>query len=177
MLNAVIAGGMNGIGVAVMMRSFGSAGGSEILCVVMNKLFYITLGTGAVIINAIVLFISAGMYPLDRVLYTLVYIVVSTRATDIIFHGLSTRQAVFIVSDRWKEIVAELKGKHKIGITLLSGQGGYRGTEKKILYSVVSRRTVSPLKKAVIEMDPGAFIAIMGASDVTGVEVGNQPHW
>ena len=177
MLNAVISGGMNGIGVAIMMRSFGSAGGSEILCVIMNKFFYITLGTGAVIINAIVLLISSRMYPLDKVLYTLVYIVVSTRATDIIFHGLSQRQAVFIVSDRWREIVAELKGKHKIGLTLLSGQGGYRGTEKKVLYSVINRRTVSPVKKAVIEKDPSAFIAIMGASDVTGVEVGNQPHW
>jgi uncharacterized membrane-anchored protein YitT (DUF2179 family) len=33
------------------------------------------------------------------------------------------------------------------------------------------------MKRVVMEIDPNAFIAIMGASDVVGVDVGNQPHW
>ncbi len=46
-----------------------------------------------------------------------------------------------------------------------------------ILYSVISRKNVSSLKKVVLDRDPRAFIALMTAEDVTGMEVGNQPHW
>lgn len=177
MLSAVIAGGLNGVGVAVMLKSYGAPGGSEILSVIMNKFFSITLGSGALIINAVVLLISSSLYPLDKILYTLVYILISMWATDYVFHGLSRRQAALIISDKWEEILRELTEVHKIGVTLLNGRGGYHGTEKMILYTVINRRMVSALKKTTTDIDPNVFISIMNASDVTGVEVGNQPRW
>lgn len=177
MLAAVIAGGMNGLGVAVMLKSYGAPGGSEILSVIMNKFFSITLGAGALIINAAVLLVSCSIYPLDKILYTLVYIVISMVATDYIFHGLSRRQAALIISDKWEEILRELTEEHRIGVTLLHGRGGYHGNKKMILYTVINRRMVSALKKTTTDIDPNVFISIINASDVTGVEVGNQPHW
>lgn len=177
MLAAVIAGGLNGVGVAIMLKSYGAPGGSEILSVIMNKFFSITLGAGGVIINAAVLLISYSLYPLDKVLYTLVYIIVSMWGTDYIFHGLSRRQAALIISDKWEEILKELTDVHKIGVTLLHGRGGYHTNKKMILYTVINRRTVSALKKSATEIDPNVFISIINASDVTGVEVGNQPRW
>jgi len=45
------------------------------------------------------------------------------------------------------------------------------------VYSVINRKHMSRLKRVVQEKDPSAFVAIMTAEDVTGVEVGNQPHW
>ncbi|HNS19589.1 MAG TPA: YitT family protein [Sedimentisphaerales bacterium] len=87
------------------------------------------------------------------------------------------RRAAIIISDNWKEITRELTNTHRVGVTPISGQGGYQGTSKTILYSAVHRADVSALKKVVIEKDPNAFIALAAAEDVTGVEVGNQPHW
>ena len=66
---------------------------------------------------------------------------------------------------------------HRLGITRIDGWGGYQGAGKTILYSVINRKNTSLLKKTVLEKDPSAFVAIMTAEDVTGVEVGNQPHW
>ncbi len=177
MLAAVIAGGLNGVGVAIMLKSYGAPGGSEILSVIMNKFFSITLGAGGVIINASVLLVSYSFYPLDKVLYTLVYIIVSMWGTDYIFHGLSRRQAALIISDKWEDILKELTEVHKIGVTLLHGRGGYHTNKKMILYTVINRRTVSALKKTAVDIDPNVFISIINASDVTGVEVGNQPRW
>ncbi len=45
-----------------------------------------------------------------------------------------------------------------------------------LLYSVIRRVQFSLLKRLVTEVDAQAFIAIMEADDVTGVEIGNQPH-
>lgn len=177
MLGAVIAGAMSGIGVAVILRSYGSTGGAEILCVIMNKVFSITLGTGSLILNAIVLTVAAMLFPIENVLYTLVCAVVAAQATDVVFHGLTRRQAAIIISDNWKDIARELTNTHRVGVTLINGQGGYQGADKTILYSVVNRANVPSLKKVVLDNDPNAFIALATAEDVTGVEVGNQPHW
>lgn len=177
MLGAVIAGAMLGIGVAVILRSYGSTGGAEILCVIMNKVFSITLGTGSLILNAVVLIVAAMLFPIENVLYTLVCAVVAAQATDVVFHGLTKRQAAIIISDNWKDIARELTNTHRVGVTLINGQGGYQGADKTILYSVVNRANVSSLKKVVLDNDPNAFIALATAEDVTGVEVGNQPHW
>lgn len=177
MLGAVVAGAMSGIGVAVILRSYGSTGGAEILCVIMNKVFSITLGTGSLILNAVVLTVAAMLFPIENVLYTLVCAVVSAQATDVVFHGLTRRQAAIIISDNWKDIARELTNTHRVGVTRINGQGGYQGADKTILYSVVNRANVSSLKKVVLDNDPNAFIALATAEDVTGVEVGNQPHW
>ncbi len=75
-----------------------------------------------------------------------------------------------------KSLEEKLKS-HRIGVTLIKGHGGYRGAGCTLLYSVIPARSVSLLKRLVTEVDAQAFIAIMEADDVTGVEIGNQPHW
>lgn len=177
MLAAVLGGAITGIGVAIMLKSYGSSGGSEIISIILYKYFSVTLGTGILIINAVIMAVSLFLFPLDKILYTLIYIVVSSKTTDMIFHGLTKRQAALIISEKWKEILEEITIENRIGVTLINGKGGYRGTDKTILYSVINRNKVAALKKMVTNIDKNAFIAIIEASDVTGVEVGNQPHW
>jgi len=177
MLATVIAGAISGTGVAVILRSYGSIGGAEILCVIMHKVFSITLGAGSMILNAVVLAVAATLFPIETVLYTLVYVAATAQVTNMVFHGLARRQAALIISDKWQEIALELTNVHRFGVTRISGQGGYQGTDRTILYSVINRRNVSALKRIVLDRDPNAFIALMAAEDVTGVEVGNQPHW
>lgn len=177
MLAAVIAGGLTGLGVAIMLRSYGSGGGSEILCVIMNKFLSLSIGTGAIIINSIILLVSAKLFPMEKVLYTFVYIAVSTLVTDKVFYGLAKRKAALIMSEKWEEIVHELTNVHQKRVTLIHGHGGFQGSDKTILYSVLNKKDIPLLKKIVIQIDPNAFITIMGASDVVGVDVGNQPHW
>ena len=177
MLSAVIAGALSGVGVAILLRSYGSSGGSEIISVVLNKLFGITVGTGAMIVNALVLVLAAVLFPLEKVLYTLVFVFVSTQFADKVFHGLARRRTALIMSERWQAVAEVLTGKHKFGVTLLDGRGGFEGAERTLIYSVVLRHEVAALKRTVNEIDGQAFIAIMDADDVTGVEIGNQPHW
>ena len=177
MLCAVIAGALSGVGAALLLRSYGSSGGSEIISVVLNKLFGITVGTGAMIVNAAVLVLSALLFPIEKVLYTLVFVFVSSQFTNQVFHGLARRRTALIMSEQWQAVAEALTRKHKFGVTLLSGHGGFEGMDRKLLYSVVQRQEVSALKRTVNEIDGNAFITIMDADDVTGVEIGNQPHW
>lgn len=177
LLNAIIAGGISGFGIAVMLRSYGSAGGSEMICILLYKLTGISVGTGSIIINSILLGISAFIFPLENVLYTLIFIVVSAWVTDAVFHGLAKRRTVMIISEKWNEILAKITSGNSFRVTLINGKGGYLGLEKSVLLSVINSRQISSLKALVMKEDSNAFIAIMEASDVTGEDVGNQPHW
>lgn len=176
LLAVMIGGALYGLGGAIILRSYGSSGGTEIFYVVMNKVFAITLGTGAIIVNIVVLTPALLFFPVEKVFYTVVFIFVSGMITDKVFHGMAKRRTALIVSGHCQAIAEALKS-HKIGVTLLSGKGGYLGEGRTILYSVLVSRSVPLLKRVVAEIDPAAFISIMEADDVTGVEVGNQPHW
>jgi uncharacterized membrane-anchored protein YitT (DUF2179 family) len=177
MLGVIVSGGISGIGIAIILRSYGSTGGSEILSVIIHKLFSVSVGAGTAIINGIVLTASAFLFPIDKILYALVYTVVTTLAINNFFYGLSKRKAALIISDEWQEIVKDLTGLCNVGVTKIKGRGGYRGNEKTILYSVIRRKDIGVVKKIVLQKDPGAFIALMTAEDVTGLRIGNQPHW
>jgi len=177
LLAAIISGVLTGLGVAIMLKSRGSAGGSEIISIILHKLFNITLGTGIIIINSLIMLVSLFLFPFENVLYTLVFIVVSAKTTDAVFHGLSQRETVLIISDKWKEILEALTNELRLSVTVIEGKGGYEGFDKKILYSVINRSRVYQLKRVALEKDPNVFITIMEASDVTNVKVGNQPNW
>lgn len=177
MLATIVAGCITGVGTSIMLKSYGSSGGSEIIAIIFNKFFSITLGTGMIIINALIMAVSIYFFPIENVFYTLIYIVVTSKVTDKIFHGLSKREVAIIISDKWIEILESMKNECHIKVTVLNGKGGYCGADRTLLYTVINRHKAAHLKKIVTEKDPAAFIAIMEASDVTGVEIGNQPHW
>jgi uncharacterized membrane-anchored protein YitT (DUF2179 family) len=177
MLAAVVAGGLSGLGIAIILRSCGSTGGTEIISVVLHKFLAVPVGLGAVLVNLAVLAASTLLFPLERVLYSIVYAIVAMIATNSVFHGMNRREAALIISAQWQEIAAALTARHGLGVTQLHGRGAYHGADRTILFSVVRRRDLPLLKRIALEQDPHAFITIISSGDVTGLQVGNQPHW
>lgn len=177
MLAAVVAGGLSGLGIAIILRSCGFTGGTEIISVVLHKFLAVPVGLGAVLVNLAVLAASTLLFPLERVLYSIVYAIVAMIATNSVFHGMNRREAALIISAQWQEIAAALTARHGLGVTQLHGRGAYHGADRTILFSVVRRRDLPLLKRIALEQDPHAFITIISSGDVTGLQVGNQPHW
>jgi uncharacterized membrane-anchored protein YitT (DUF2179 family) len=177
MLAAVVAGSISGLGIAVVLRSYGSTGGTDIISVVFYKAFSLPIGTGKVLFNILIMSVSALLFPVEKILYSIIYAVVSMLATNSVFHGLNRREAALIISEKSRDIAETLTAKYQLGVTKLHGRGGYQGSEKTILFSVVRRRDISSLKKIALKKDPDAFIAVITSEDVTGLQVGNQPHW
>ena len=177
MLASVVAGGISGFGIAIILRSSGSSGGTEIISVALNKLLAVPVGLGAVLVNLAVLAASALLFPLDKVLYSIVYAIVAMFATNSVFHGMNRREAALIISEQWQKIAEALTVRHGVGVTELQGRGGFDGVDRTILFSVVRRRDLPALKRIALQEDPDAFITIISSGDVTGLRVGNQPHW
>lgn len=176
-LCALLAGIVNGVGSGIVLRSLGSAGGTDILCVILQKLFSIKVGTTTLIFNGIILGVAGITMSLEGALYTLVYLYVNTQVLNLVVLGLSKRKAVFIISDKWERLSEEILRKNKRGVTIIEGIGGYKREHKQILYSIITFQDLPVLKKMVSDIDPEAFVVVMDTLEVMGAQVGNQPHW
>lgn len=176
-LAVLLAGILMGIGSGIILRSFGSAGGVDILSVMLLTKFSIRAGSTSLAFNAILLGICAFVVSLDMVLYTLVYIYVTSSVLNVVVTGLSQRKAVFIISPRWNEIAHGIMEEIQRGVTILQGEGGFTGQAQRVLYTVVTFRELARLKQMIRKSDPAAFVVVTETLEVMGQRIGNQPHW
>jgi uncharacterized membrane-anchored protein YitT (DUF2179 family) len=177
LLAALLAGLIQGLGSGVILKSQGSAGGTDIMSVILHNRFSVRLGTTILGFNTLVLGAAAFFFSLEDALYTMIYLYVATKVVDIVVTGLSQRKAVFIVSPAWEKISARIMGEIGRGITIMHGQGAFSEKEKRILYTVVTFQEISDLKVIVRDEDPGAFVVISDTAEVMGNRIGNQAHW
>jgi len=175
--SALLAGILSGAGGGLTLKSLGSTGGTDILSVALLERFSVRLGDTTLAFNCLVLLAGALLFPMEKVLYTLIYIYVSTRILNLVVTGLSHRKAVMIISDRAEAISIRILADIKRGVTTLDGQGAYSGRDAKVLYTVVTFRELSRVKQLIRQIDPKAFVVVSDTLEVMGQRIGNQPSW
>jgi uncharacterized membrane-anchored protein YitT (DUF2179 family) len=176
-LNALTAGIITGLGSGMILRSLGSAGGLDILSIILFKRFSIRPGTTVMTFHAIMLLLALFRLPLERVLYTLIYFFINAYVVNLVVIGLSQRKAIMIISPQWKEISKQIMEKLQRGVTIVQGSGGYSGQQLHILYSVITLTELSRFKEMIRKIDPTAFVVVSETLEVMGKRIGNQPHW
>jgi uncharacterized membrane-anchored protein YitT (DUF2179 family) len=176
-LAALTAGIVTGTGSGIILRSLGSAGGLDILSVILFKKFSIRLGTTVMVFNALLMITAAFRIPLEMVLYTLIYLYVTSHIVNLVVTGLSQRKAIMIISPKWEEISREIINSLQRGVTVVRGQGGFSGQERRILYSVMTFQELARFKELIRRIDPEAFVVVTETLEVMGKRIGNQPHW
>lgn len=177
LLAALFGGVLFGIGTGIILRSYGSSGGSDILSIILLKRFSISLGNTIMAINIIVVTLVGFLFSLEAVMYTMIYMFVSSRVVDMVVTGLSQRKAVHIISKEWERISQEILSDIRRGVTVIEGHGGYSGQPEHILYTVITFREIGQLKRIINQIDPTAFVVVSDTLEVMNYRIGNQPHW
>jgi uncharacterized membrane-anchored protein YitT (DUF2179 family) len=176
-LSALTAGIISGVGSGIILRSLGSAGGLDVLSVILFKRFSIRPGTTVMTFHGLLLMVAVFRLPLETVLYTLVYFYINSYFVNLVVIGLSQRKAIMIISTRWQAISQQIMDKLQRGVTIVQGEGGYTGQQLHILYSVIALTELSRFKEMIRKIDPQAFVVITETQEVMGKGIGNQPHW
>ena len=87
---------------------------------------------------------------------------------DKFIDGFNTCKQVFIITSKEKEIVNHIIKNIDRGCTVLNGNGGYTGSDVKIIYTVLNSNQFIALKKQVKEIDPSAFLTVNDSTEVLG---------
>ncbi|MDZ7695589.1 MAG: YitT family protein [Deltaproteobacteria bacterium] len=176
-LSALFAGILMGTGTGIILKSQGSAGGLDVLSVILLKRFSIRLGSTILVFNLGVLTAGAILFSLELALFTLIYLYVNARMVNLMVTGLSQRKAVHIISPHWEAISKGVMHDMRRGVTIIEGQGAYSKKPEKILYIVITFRELAELKRIIHRYDPNAFMVVSDTLEVMGLRIGNQPHW
>jgi uncharacterized membrane-anchored protein YitT (DUF2179 family) len=167
-LNSLYGGLMLGVGLGLVYRGQGTSGGSDILGRILNHRFGISISQAYLATDSIVVLAAGFVFGWEFALYGLVMIYVSGLAAEVTTEGGSVFRTAIIVTQCPQEVAQKIMSEMERGVTFLSGRGAYTGTDRDVIYCVVSRSEVSTLKAVVREIDPKAFMVIGEAHEAMG---------
>lgn len=159
-LNALFGGVVLGVGLGLVYRGGGTSGGSDILGRILNHRYGISISQAYLITDTIVVLAGGFAFSWEKALYGMVVIYVSGLAAEMISEGSSIFRTAIIISEKHEAISSEIMSTLERGVTVLSGTGAYTGSERPVLYCVITRGEVNQLKEVVKDIDPKAFMVI-----------------
>ncbi|EMF0084431.1 YitT family protein [Enterococcus hirae] len=165
---SLLAGLIAGTGSGLVYRMGGTTGGSDIIARILEKNYGISMGRSLLVLDVIVLLASLTYIDLKRMMYTLIVSYVFSRVIDSILDGGYSAKGILVVSNKNEEIAPLLMTGLERGVTFLSGEGGFSGHSKKIIYMVVSSSELNEVKRIVHEIDEKAFLSIINVHEVQG---------
>ena len=168
MLAAIAGGAILGTGAGITLHSLGSAGGNDVIAVLLNQKFNIRMGTFFFLFNLVLFGFSLGILDVDRVLYSLVMSFVTSQMLDYVLTFFNQRKIVLIISDEAEAIAHAVNERLKRGGTFLYGRGTYTRKRRKIVMTVLNNFELKRLEEIVFENDPDAFVIIERTFNVLG---------
>jgi len=173
-LVAVFSGIICGTGSGIVLRSFGSAGGVDILAIYVNKKFGLRPGLSSFFVNAVVILTGAYFFGLQIALYSMIYVFTSSKALDAVLTGFNQRLSTMIISDKYKEITEEIFRQVKRGATFLQAHGAYTGIPKEVIFTITTLTELPKLKNVIFSIDPKAFVVVNSTLEVIGTRHGTR---
>lgn len=176
LLSSIAGGIVIGISLGMLFRIDASTGGTELACLILNKIFpFISVSVFMFIIDGIVI-ILAGLVSrnIETALYATISLYISVKISDAIVEGFNFSKSFIIITDKPNKVSNAIIDTLERGVTILEGRGGYTNEKKDVLLVVVSRREEIHLKRIVNDIDPMAFIIINNAHEVLGEGFSNK---
>lgn len=159
-----------GIGYGIILKYGATTGGTDMLSKLLTLKFKnFPMGQMIFAMDFVVIFASVVLIGLDRGLYAIISVFISTIIIDFLIEGANKSKGFFIVTEH-PEQVAEciMKGLER-GVTMLSGKGAYTGKEKTVLMCAVNNRAeIVQMKELIKKCDKNAFVIISDITEVLG---------
>ena len=168
-LSMVVGGVITGFGVAMALMQGGSAGGTDILAMIINKFRAISYGRIIFILDLLIIASSLTVgFSIDAAIYGYIMTLVFGYTVDMILAGNKQSSQVFIIPPKYEEITTALNYELGRGVTLLDSEGGYTHRRSKMVMVVCSNRETPTVLNFVKRIDPDAFITVGSVMGVYG---------
>lgn len=168
-LYSAIAGGfMLGAGTGLILRSLGSAGGLDIIAVILFKHFNIGVGRTFLGFNLLLFSFVLTEYGADIFIASVILTFVTTNSVDYILTLSNQRKVVYIISDHSQKITEEVIGRLKLGATKIQAKGAYTEQDKEIVMTITNNLQLKRLEEAVFTIDEEALFIVENSYNVIG---------
>ncbi len=156
----VIGGLLAGAGVGTVLTANGSTGGTDIIALIINKYRNITPGRAMLYSDLIIICSSYFLFhSIDKIIYGLTTLAVSTYAVDMVVNGDRQSVQFFIFSSKFESIAERINAEAHRGVTVLDGMGWYSKEPAKVLCVMARKNESVKIFRIVKQVDPNAFVS------------------
>jgi uncharacterized membrane-anchored protein YitT (DUF2179 family) len=169
LLSSIFGGVLLGLRIGLIFKAKATSGGSDIVALVINKYSKIPLGLLMIYIDSCIVLLGLVFFHDWKIpLYSWIVIFITGKVVDIVLEGVSYEKSLFIISDKHEEIRDKIINNLDRGGTYIDGKGMFNLTDRKIIFTVVSRRELALLEEYIHKIDPKAFLTVLDAREILG---------
>ena len=170
LLVPVVAGVFESVGLGLVLRYGGSTGGTDIIALMINKYWPVSLSTVFLLSDVAVcaLLLALPGKTFSDMCYGLVEVVIFSLVIDIVVGGKRSSCQLLVFSQKYEQIADHIIHRMDRGVTVLKAQGWYTKTDKNVLLILINQNQLAPLTRTIKEIDPRAFMSISPTRNVYG---------
>jgi uncharacterized membrane-anchored protein YitT (DUF2179 family) len=169
-LVALVGAVLESIGIGIVLLRGGSAGGTDIIAMVINK--YWPVSPGRVYLFTDLFIISTLMFVPDKgfvdLIYAMVVMLGFSFGVDYVLLGNKSSVQILVFSARYNEIADHIINEVRRGVTALQSVGWYSQKDSKVLLIVARKHQMNEVVNEIKAIDKQAFISVSTAMSVFG---------
>ena len=169
LLSSIFGGLLCGLGLGLIFRSKATSGGSDIVAAILAKYTRMPIGQLMIMVDSVIVLFGLFVFRDWKIpLYSWIVIFITGKVIDGVLQGINYEKSLFIISDKHEEIRDKIINNLNRGGTIIEGHGMYNMAERKIIFTVVSRRELVMLEEYIHQIGPKAFLTVFDASEILG---------
>ena len=169
LLSSIFGGFLCGLGLGLIFKSKATSGGSDIVAAIIAKYTKLPIGQLMIMVDSVIVLFGLFVFRDWKIpLYSWIVIFITGKVIDGVLEGINYEKSLFIISDKHEEIREKIINDLNRGGTIIEGHGMFNMADRKIIFTVVSRRELIILEEYIQQIDPDAFLTVINASEILG---------
>lgn len=167
LLLSIFGGIINGFGTSLALTHNASTGGLDFLSIYLSNKYHRSMWNLIFGFNCLLIIATGLIYGWGRALYSIIFQFCSTQVVNRM-HKRYTSQTITIITSIPDEVSNAIFNTVRHGITEIKAVGAYKKAETTMLYTVVNSFQTDDVVKAILNVDPKAFINVQNTQLVIG---------
>jgi uncharacterized membrane-anchored protein YitT (DUF2179 family) len=169
LLSSIFGGVLLGLGIGLIFKAKATSGGTDIVSMIINKYTKISLGMLMIYVDSFIVLFGLIVFRDWKIpLYSWIVIFITGKVIDIVLEGVTYEKSLFIISEKHEEIRDKIINNLNRGGTYIDGKGMFNMNDRKIIFTVISRRELAMLEEYILKIDPKAFLTVLDAREILG---------
>jgi len=181
LLTAVFGGFFIGVGIGLAIRAGAVLDGTEIAALLVSKKAQILKVNDVILLLNVVIFSTAMFFlGVESALYSILTYLAASQMIDFMLNGIERYTGLTVVSAKGEAIRKRITDMGR-GVTVYQVKSGYGkdgqiNDPRDVIFTVATRLEIPSIKKAILTIDPSAFIVQQSIDDTTGGLVKRKRH-
>ena len=172
----IVAGVLMGAAAGIMLRTLGSAGGTDIVAVALKERWNVPIGQFSFGFNFVLFLIGGFFLPFDTIILSMIMMFIQAQVLEYVLGMFNKRKLVMVISEHGEEVCEAILVSQRFGATLIRGKGAYSGNDREVLVTVTNNMALKQLENIVFAIDPAALFIVENTFYVSGGQFARKSY-